>query len=171
MARRYPELSVHARSEASSSVATQKKDRVDDLGSRAHRTRLAALARSAGHLDRWEEDQLGQGGVVGIRFAIRQQVFRQTWAKKEVETSGVSSEEEEVDAEADEVELVALAHTETETVAMATCVVCFDHLPPEHGVSCREGHFLCGASAAAAAATPRSPSSSTTTPAAALGRL
>ena len=35
----------------------------------------------------------------------------------------------------------------TETTTMVTCVVCFDRFPPEHGVSCREGHFLCGAGA------------------------
>jgi hypothetical protein len=63
-------------------------------------------------------------------------------------------------AEAAEVAEVETSEAEAEAEAQtATCVVCFDRFPPERGVSCREGHFLCGAAAPPGA--PRSVSSST----------
>jgi hypothetical protein len=63
-------------------------------------------------------------------------------------------------AEAAEVAEVETSEAEAEAEAQtATCVVCFDRFPPERGVSCREGHFLCGAAAPPGA--PRSVFSST----------
>jgi|AntAceMinimDraft_5_1070358.scaffolds.fasta_scaffold02397_9 hypothetical protein len=51
--------------------------------------------------------------------------------------------EAEADAEDNEAEV----DTKVERVTRAsetTCVVCYDRFRPELGVSCREGHFLCG---------------------------
>ena len=70
--------------------------------------------------------------------------------EEETETMAAEVAEAETPEAEEEVEAEVAAQT-------ATCVVCFEHFPPERGVSCREGHFLCGA---AAPGVPQSVSSS-----------